>query len=605
MKKHLILQEFFSKANRLSIKLMAASIVLILCFGLSSAWGAKPVAKNGATLYVDSSAPADGDGMSWEMAFTDLQDALAAAVSGDQIWVAEGNYKPTSSSDRSVSFVLKSGVKIYGGFAGGEKYLRERSLDPGLTVLSGDIGTVGVDTDNSYHVVYAEGVTDAVLDGFTVTLGYGDTNSAGAGMYTINSLLTVSDCVFSQNKVAVKAATGMGYGRGGGMYNENSAVIVTNCTFSENQAGNRLYNKIGAGGGMYNKGGFVTDENDWHWPLITGCTFSDNVASSSWDVTQGGGGGMYNDYCSPTIDSCTFKRNLGGCGGAMLNFSPQLTITNCIFDTNSTNYYNNGLGGAIYNLARATILNCTFYQNGWSGNPLSPNTAVGGAIYDGRTGSTIANCIFIENAARGYGGAIVSAAVRPHTSLTNCLFNENVSWQGNPDPQYEVIDHIWGANIDSVNNLFNIDPLLVDPAGGDFHLRYDSPCIEAGFYGRHADVYWPFGLPVTDFEGEKRIVDADGDGVPNIDIGADEFMPNLPYLRAFLQSLKDSGDLDEATAGRLLAYVEEAQAALDQEEKKTAIRILNELIADAWKSLDDTEMAQLIEMKTKAVIEEI
>jgi len=48
-----------------------------------------------------------------------------------------------------------------------------------------------------------------------------------------------------------------------------------------------------------------------------------------------------------------------------------------------------------------------------------------------------------------------------------------------------------------------------------------------------------------------------------------------------------------------------AMAALDREEKKTAIRILNELIADAWASLDDTEIAQIIEMKTRAVIEEI
>ncbi|VBB46929.1 hypothetical protein TRIP_B50005 [uncultured Desulfatiglans sp.] len=50
----------------------------------------------------------------------------------------------------------------------------------------------------------------------------------------------------------------------------------------------------------------------------------------------------------------------------------------------------------------------------------------------------------------------------------------------------------------------------------------------------------------------------------------------------------------------------EAQVALDQEEKKTAISILNELIADAWVSLgDDIEMAQVIEGKTQAVIEEI
>ena len=161
MKKHSIWpKEFLSKAIRLNTKKIIVSLVLILCFGISPAWGAKP----GATLYVNASA-AGGDGTSWENAFTDLQDALAAALSGEEIWVAAGTYTPSKSIDgssdpRTVSFILKSGVKIYGGFAGGEKALRERSSDPSLAVLSGDIGKIGDDTDNSYHVVYAHGVKE-------------------------------------------------------------------------------------------------------------------------------------------------------------------------------------------------------------------------------------------------------------------------------------------------------------------------------------------------------------------------------------------------------------------------------------------------------------
>lgn len=600
--------EYLSKAIRLNTKKIIASLVLILCFGISPAWGAK----TGAIFYVNASATG-GDGTSWKTAFTDLQVALAAAVSTDEIWVAAGTYTPTNSSDRSVSFVLKSGVKIYGGFLGDEKKLKERTLDPTLTVLSGDIGTAGDDTDNSYHVVYADGVTEAVLDGFTVTRGHGDNYSAGAGMYTNNSALTVSNCIFSLNKVAAGNTTGMGRGLGGGMYNKNSAPIVTNCTFIANQAGYANWSKIGSGGGMYNEGYFYTGA-ETKWPVITGCTFSDNLASSKWDPQQGGGGGMYNYNCSPTIDRCTFERNLAGLGGGMLNFAAQPTITNCIFNTNS-NTYPEGMGGAIYNVAGATILNCTFYQNGWRLMPVGypeprfrPNTAQGGAIYDERAGSTIFNCIFSKNAARINGGAIYSHAMRILTTLTNCLFYENIRWYANTgvDP---VISHVDGNDLgpDSVNNLYDIDPLLVDPAGGDFHLRHDSPCVDAGYaltFGYLPSPY-PFGLPATDFEGDKRIVDSDGDDARAIDIGADEFIPNVPDLGAFLQALVDVGEIEPAVAERLLAYVDAARAALTQDQPDEARSILNELITEVRVSLSDTEIAQVIEMKTQAVIEEI
>ncbi|MEW6185857.1 MAG: hypothetical protein AB1585_08990 [Thermodesulfobacteriota bacterium] len=147
----------------------------------------------------------------------------------------------------------------------------------------------------------------------------------------------------------------------------------------------------------------------------------------------------------------------------------------------------------------------------------------------------------------------------------------------------------------------------MDPAGGDFHLRYDSPCIDAGYaltFGYLPSPY-PYGLPDTDFEGNKRIVDSDGDGAPGIDIGADEVVPNLPDLGAFLQALADRGELDLETAAILIAYVNDAQAALDQDDEKTAIHFLNGLIADVRALLGQTETAQLIEMKTLAVIEEI
>lgn len=506
-------------------------------------------AKPGAIIYVNADATGSENGKNWNNAFTDLQDALAAAVSGNEIWVAAGTYKPTSTNDRSVSFVLKSGVKVYGGFAGGENNLHQRSLDPGMTILSGDIGIPGDDTDNSYHVVYAKDVAGAVLDGFTVTLGRGDDAGKGAGMYNYNSALTVANCIFSHNKVAVGTNDiGPVFGRGAGMYNYNSAPIVTNCTFIENQAGNTAFKKRGGGGGIYNEGSFGSGP-DAQWPVITGCTFISNIAMSQWSSGyQEGGGGILNYNCDPTIDRCIFKGNLAGTGGGISNYSGQPTITNCIFDTNGSSY-GSGVGGAISNFGTiyAMILNCTFYQNGWrlltSGEPnFRPYTYMGGAIYNGRgaIGTSIINSIFTKNGASYKGGAIYCESISDLRApmLINSLFYENINWQSSYDPNKEVIDHgPTNTHRDSINNLYDIDPLLADPAGGHFRLQDNSPCIDSGT----PEVYYYITgliMPATDFEGNKRIIDGNGDGEPVVDIGAYEYVPTTYSVSVSVSPLK-------------------------------------------------------------------
>jgi hypothetical protein len=47
--------------------------------------------------------------------YNSLQDALDNAVTSDEIWVAEGVYKPTTGTDRNISFVLKEGVSTVRG----------------------------------------------------------------------------------------------------------------------------------------------------------------------------------------------------------------------------------------------------------------------------------------------------------------------------------------------------------------------------------------------------------------------------------------------------------------------------------------------------------
>lgn len=132
-----------------------------------------------ATIYVNANAALDGAGRSWDRALRDLQKALAISRPGDGIWVAAGTYYPAEANDQNASFVLKTGVRLFGGFIGGEQRLDQRDWERNRTVLSGDIGVRGERSDNVRHVVL--GADEAVLDGFTIQDGYAMGGGPGGG----------------------------------------------------------------------------------------------------------------------------------------------------------------------------------------------------------------------------------------------------------------------------------------------------------------------------------------------------------------------------------------------------------------------------------------
>lgn len=133
-----------------------------------------------------------GNGTAWNNT-AELRVILTSGQlnDGDQVWAKTGTYYPTDGDDRSASFQLVSGVKIYGGFKEftASTALGSRDPETHVTILSGDIGAADDSTDNSFHVVTSDSsITDsAVLDGFTVTKGYADgsyeeSKNIGAGM---------------------------------------------------------------------------------------------------------------------------------------------------------------------------------------------------------------------------------------------------------------------------------------------------------------------------------------------------------------------------------------------------------------------------------------
>lgn len=89
----------------------------------------------------------------------------------------------------------------------------------------------------------------------------------------------------------------------------------------------------------------------------------------------------------------------------------------------------------------------------------------------------------------------------PSIPLTNDIANIFI------DTSYPGTYRDLGGNI-------NANPLFVDPASGDYHLTPNSPCIDRGTNE---------GAITTDFEGDSRPLDGNGDTIERTDIGADEY----------------------------------------------------------------------------------
>ncbi|MGA2502173.1 MAG: dockerin type I repeat-containing protein, partial [Tepidisphaeraceae bacterium] len=203
--------------------------------------------------------------------------ALLAATDGDTIWIAGGTYKPTTTTDRTVSFALRNAVAIYGGYAGyGTPNPNARNTVAYPTILSGDIGTINKTSDDSYHVLTATGLgSSTVLNSLTVSggnaNGAGANQAVGGGLLASVSSPTLISCIFSGNTAT---------GSGGGLYNSVSSPTLTNCTFSGNAAT--------VGGAIYAY---------YSAPILTNCTLSGSSALSS-------GGGLYNSGSNPKLTNC-------------------------------------------------------------------------------------------------------------------------------------------------------------------------------------------------------------------------------------------------------------------------------------------------------------
>jgi hypothetical protein len=429
---------------------------------------------------VNASATGANTGTSWPNAFTSLQSALAVATGGDQIWVAAGTYKPSTSGDRNASFTLTNGVAMYGGFAGGETLLSARNWTSNVTILSGDLN--GNDSgftnndENSYHVVI--GASGATLDGFTISGGNANgriLTELGGGIYTrlASPSPTLSNLIISGNNAFM----------GGGIFNQFSSPVLTNVTISNNRT-------AFGGGGIYNYA--------YSSPTLTNVTISGNTATGS----SGDGGGILNSgRSSPMLTNVTITGNTARVGGGIFNLnSSSPTLTNVIITGNTAVQ----IGGGIANAGdcNSMLTNVTI-----SGN--SATAGAGGIYNEGVSTPQIRNSIIWGNR---QGGSVSSI----------------VNNQSTPVVRYSIVE----GGYSGTGNL-NSDPLFVSAidaasaptSSGDYRLQVTSPAIDAGDNSVVS--------VTTDLAGNPRrsdlpsVANTGSGSVPIVDMGAYERQTNL------------------------------------------------------------------------------
>lgn len=144
-------------------------------------------------IYVRKGATGDADGSDWANAYSELPTALSVATAGDTILVADGTYYPTGDLNEDVSFGIKNGINLIGGFPATGGTFLERDLIGLNTILSGHIGESSGTQDRSFNVIEVDAsVLTSSMDGFSIIEGEADgsadANKQGGALYCEGSI---------------------------------------------------------------------------------------------------------------------------------------------------------------------------------------------------------------------------------------------------------------------------------------------------------------------------------------------------------------------------------------------------------------------------------
>lgn len=449
--------------------------------------------------YINPTATGLNNGTSWANAYTKF-DSLAHYVRDtliqDTFWVANGTYKPPTINGWGIG---NSGLKIYGGFAGTETALSQRNWGAFQTILDGDIGVPGVNTDNCNFVVdmganggfsiYTPKNPNMRFDGFKIINGY-LANYLGPNLNN--------------------------WAGGGGlryMPADSDTIEVANCFFSQNTS-------IWGGAIFFTNGNYISSGSR-SLAKITNCRFENNTA---WRH----GGALATQHASKVlnltkqaakliISDCTFSNNSAAFGGAVANLDSvvDVTLARCTFRGNTAS----ASGGALYDscISKTTVYNSLIVGNSAPAGCAFQSSAV-------PTGSAVKphklfHCTIANNKSTSTSSSDFAIVLNGKDSIQNCIIWDNITGSGKqiatPTGVNYINTNIIQGGATGTTATYTINPLFTSaglssaapfPITGtyDYRLLVASPAIDIGL----TTLVAPAGINATDLDNNNRLYGA-------------------------------------------------------------------------------------------------
>lgn len=421
-----------------------------------------------------------------------IQAGIMLAQPGDRVLVSPGTYA------EQIDFL-------------GKNIIIESVAGPETTIIDGDSNAGFVITANN-------GESNAALIGFTITGGFGQAGSFGAGpgggMVIDGASVLIDQCHFIGNAGIL----------GGGLSVIEGSAIVRRSRFESNQA---LH-----GGGLYIEFGDLTVEEStfdgnfatnfggamaifWLTDVtVTDSDFTNNSANSfggaiysnyaqidfnrlavigngtaspgqhgGWIISTIGGGGMYTTATSGRINASRIRDNIAAAGtGLYIAGSGTVEVINTLIAENGA-ICDCGQGAVYANAANPVIINSTIVHNG----------GFFGLFTTYNASPTVRNTILAGQ-------------------RNNLNSQSPIAGNGLTDVSFSLLEGVpFAATVGDGNIITATFPLL--DANADFAPLSGSAAIDAGDNSAVPPTI------TTDLLGKPRIVNT------TVDIGAIEFAP--------------------------------------------------------------------------------